>query len=80
MPVPTLKIPTDVAIDAVQIIMSIMEQADTPGLSIAHQINLGSEAVAKLRDIAQRIKAANPHENDPGSSSFLVHVPVQSKE
>ena len=66
MSVPTLKIPTNVAVDAIQIIMDIMEQADTPGLPIAHQINLGPKAVAELRDVAQRIKTANPRESDPG--------------
>ena len=74
----TLKIPTDVAVDAVQIIMDIMEQADRDSPP-AGQINLGPKAVAELRDIAQRIKAANPHEHDSDLSSTGTHAPSQSE-
>lgn len=53
-----MKVPTDVAVDAVQIIMGVMEQADAAGP--ASQINLGPNVVAEMRDVAKRINDANP--------------------
>lgn len=53
----TTKIPTDAAIDAIQIICGIMEQADADGH--AAQIVLGPEAVAQMRAVSDMVRDAN---------------------
>lgn len=56
------KITHSIAIDVVQIIMSIIDQADEGEVGSrlpATQINLGPKVVAELRDVVQRIKAIN---------------------
>ena len=53
----TTKVPTSVAVDAVQIIIMIMAEADKDGP--AAQINLGPSVVADMRKVAREIEEVN---------------------
>ena len=52
-----MKVPLDIAADAIQIIVGIMERADSDGP--AAQINLGPGAVGEMRAIVQRLNEVN---------------------
>ena len=50
-----MKIPSDIAIDAVQIILGIMEEADSGELGPAQEIILGERVVRELRSLVHRM-------------------------
>jgi hypothetical protein len=52
----TLNVPTDAAVDAVQIIMHLMK--DHP-----HQLVIAGEAIEEMRSVYNRVKEANDEQS-----------------